>query len=231
MLRDVDLVARPGETTAVIGSTGSGKTTLLNLVPRLFDATGGAVLVDGVDVRELDPALLARTVGAGARRSRTCSPAPSPPTCATATRTPPTRSCGGRWRSRRRATSSSACRRAWTPRSPRAAPMSPAASASAWPSPGRWCAGRRSTSSTTRSPPWTTPPTRALRAALRPGDRRRDRRHRRPAGQHHPRRRPHRRAGRGPGRRYAAPTSELMDEQRDLPRDRALPAHRAGGAA
>jgi ATP-binding cassette subfamily B multidrug efflux pump len=55
--------ARPGEITAVIGSTGSGKTTLLNLVPRLFDATGGQVLVDGVDVRDLEPALLSRTVG------------------------------------------------------------------------------------------------------------------------------------------------------------------------
>jgi ATP-binding cassette, subfamily B, multidrug efflux pump len=63
VLRGVDLVARPGQITAVIGSTGAGKTTLLNLIPRLFDATGGAVLVDGVDVRELDPALLARTVG------------------------------------------------------------------------------------------------------------------------------------------------------------------------
>ncbi|MFG3494000.1 ABC transporter ATP-binding protein [Streptomyces sp. NPDC047928] len=63
VLRGVDLVARPGETTAVIGSTGSGKSTLLGLVPRLFDATGGQVLVDGVDVRELDPDLMARTVG------------------------------------------------------------------------------------------------------------------------------------------------------------------------
>lgn len=63
VLRGVDLVARPGQVTAVIGSTGAGKTTLLNLIPRLFDATGGAVLVDGVDVRQLDPGLLARTVG------------------------------------------------------------------------------------------------------------------------------------------------------------------------
>ncbi|MFD9213137.1 ABC transporter ATP-binding protein [Streptomyces sp. NPDC087659] len=63
VLRGVDLVARPGETTAVIGSTGSGKSTLLGLVPRLFDVTGGEVLVDGVDVRELDPVLMARTVG------------------------------------------------------------------------------------------------------------------------------------------------------------------------
>lgn len=63
VLRHIDLVARPGETTAVIGSTGSGKSTLLGLVPRLFDATDGEVLVDGVDVREIDPKLIAKTVG------------------------------------------------------------------------------------------------------------------------------------------------------------------------
>jgi ATP-binding cassette subfamily B protein len=63
VLAGIDLIARAGETTAIIGSTGSGKTTLLNLVPRLFDATGGQVLIDGVDVRQLDPALLSRTVG------------------------------------------------------------------------------------------------------------------------------------------------------------------------
>ncbi|MDX3501053.1 ABC transporter ATP-binding protein [Streptomyces sp. ID03-2B] len=62
VLRNVDLVARPGETTAVIGSTGSGKSTLLGLVPRLFDVTDGEVLVDGEDVRTLDPALLSKTV-------------------------------------------------------------------------------------------------------------------------------------------------------------------------
>ncbi|GID26179.1 ABC transporter ATP-binding protein [Paractinoplanes brasiliensis] len=63
VLCGIDLTARPREVTAIIGSTGSGKTTLLNLIPRLFDATGGQVLVDGVDVRELDPALLSRLVG------------------------------------------------------------------------------------------------------------------------------------------------------------------------
>ncbi|KFF98068.1 multidrug ABC transporter ATPase [Streptomyces scabiei] len=62
VLRSIEVVARPGETTAVIGSTGSGKSTLLGLVPRLFDVTEGEVLVDGVDVRTLDPKLLARTV-------------------------------------------------------------------------------------------------------------------------------------------------------------------------
>ncbi|WP_053754821.1 ABC transporter ATP-binding protein [Streptomyces sp. MMG1533] len=63
VLKSIDLVARPGETTAVIGSTGSGKSTLLGLVPRLFDATDGEVLVDGVDVATIDPVLLAKTVG------------------------------------------------------------------------------------------------------------------------------------------------------------------------
>lgn len=62
VLNGVDLVALPGETTAVIGSTGSGKSTLLGLVPRLFDVTDGTVLVDGEDVRGIDPVLLAKTV-------------------------------------------------------------------------------------------------------------------------------------------------------------------------
>lgn len=62
VLRGVELTARPGETTAIIGSTGSGKSTLLGLIPRLMDATDGQVLVDGEDVRTLDPVLLAKTV-------------------------------------------------------------------------------------------------------------------------------------------------------------------------
>jgi len=62
VLCEVSLRGRPGQTVAVIGGTGSGKTTLISLIPRLADVTEGAVLVDGVDVRELDPDLLARTV-------------------------------------------------------------------------------------------------------------------------------------------------------------------------
>ncbi|MGY0065685.1 ABC transporter ATP-binding protein [Streptomyces sp. QTS137] len=62
VLRGVDLMARPGETVAVIGSTGAGKTTLLNLVPRLFDPDRGRVLVNGVDVRDVAPAALAGAV-------------------------------------------------------------------------------------------------------------------------------------------------------------------------
>jgi ATP-binding cassette, subfamily B, multidrug efflux pump len=63
VLRDISFQAGAGRTTAIIGSTGAGKTTLLSLVPRLFDATGGTVLVDGVDVRELDPDLLWSRIG------------------------------------------------------------------------------------------------------------------------------------------------------------------------
>jgi ATP-binding cassette subfamily B protein len=63
VLHDITLLCRPGQTTAVIGSTGSGKTTLIGLVPRLFDVTAGAVLFDGVDVRELDPLALGARIG------------------------------------------------------------------------------------------------------------------------------------------------------------------------
>ena len=62
VLDEVSFHLRRGRTVAVIGSTGSGKTTLVNLVSRLFDVTEGTVLVNGVDVRELDPDLLWRTV-------------------------------------------------------------------------------------------------------------------------------------------------------------------------
>ncbi len=54
VLRGISFKANPGETTAIVGSTGSGKTTLINLLPRFYDATGGTVLVDGVDVRTMD---------------------------------------------------------------------------------------------------------------------------------------------------------------------------------
>jgi ATP-binding cassette subfamily B protein len=69
VLQDVTLTVRPGERVAVIGSTGSGKTTLLDLVARLFDVTGGAVRVDGADVRALDPLELAESVGYLPQRS------------------------------------------------------------------------------------------------------------------------------------------------------------------
>ena len=63
VLSEISFRVEAGQTTAIIGSTGAGKTTLVNLVARLFDATEGTVLVDGVDVRQLDPDLLWGKVG------------------------------------------------------------------------------------------------------------------------------------------------------------------------
>jgi len=63
VLRGISFTAGPGETTAIVGSTGSGKTTLVNLLPRLYDITGGTVLLDGVDVCAMDRADLWSRIG------------------------------------------------------------------------------------------------------------------------------------------------------------------------
>ena len=63
VLQDISFTSRAGQTTAIIGSTGSGKTTLINLIPRLADVTSGAILVDGVDVRDLQPEALWHRIG------------------------------------------------------------------------------------------------------------------------------------------------------------------------
>jgi ATP-binding cassette subfamily B protein len=63
VLRRISFTAEPGQTTAITGSTGSGKSTLISLIPRLFDATGGSVKVDGVEVRDSDPELLWSRIG------------------------------------------------------------------------------------------------------------------------------------------------------------------------
>lgn len=63
VLANVSFSVAPGETVAVIGSTGAGKTTLVSLIPRLFDATSGAVLVDGMDVRDYEPEALWERIG------------------------------------------------------------------------------------------------------------------------------------------------------------------------
>jgi ABC-type multidrug transport system fused ATPase/permease subunit len=62
VLSNVDLTVEPGRTVALVGTTGSGKTTLVMLIPRLYDVDAGAVLVDGVDVRDVDAASLRREV-------------------------------------------------------------------------------------------------------------------------------------------------------------------------
>jgi len=63
VLSGISFTARPGETTAIVGSTGSGKTTLISLIPRFYDVTGGAVLLDGVDVREMAQQDVWRRIG------------------------------------------------------------------------------------------------------------------------------------------------------------------------
>jgi ATP-binding cassette subfamily B protein len=63
VLRNISFKATAGQTTAIIGSTGAGKSTLVSLVARLFDATSGSVLIDGVGVRDLDPEMLWNRIG------------------------------------------------------------------------------------------------------------------------------------------------------------------------
>ncbi|MBK5266019.1 MAG: ABC transporter ATP-binding protein [Acidimicrobiia bacterium] len=63
VLCDVSFTAKPGQTTAIIGSTGAGKSTLISLLPRLFDATDGVVAIDGINVRSLDPDFLWSKIG------------------------------------------------------------------------------------------------------------------------------------------------------------------------
>ena len=62
-LHDIDFVAKPGQTTAIIGSTGCGKTSLLHLITRFYDVTGGSVTVDGVDVRQMPQSTLRGLLG------------------------------------------------------------------------------------------------------------------------------------------------------------------------
>lgn len=69
VLRGISFTTRPGETTAIVGSTGSGKSTLVNLLTRFYDVTGGAVLLDGVDVRQLRRDDLWSRVGVIAQRA------------------------------------------------------------------------------------------------------------------------------------------------------------------
>ncbi len=135
VVRDIDLVAGPGEITAVIGSTGSGKTTLLNMIPRLFDATAGTVLVDGVPVRDLDPTVLSDAValvpqkpylfnGTIASNLRYGKPDASEEELWHALEVAQAKVLSRNWPT------------GWSRRSPRAAPISPAVSGSASRLPG-----------------------------------------------------------------------------------------------
>jgi ATP-binding cassette subfamily B multidrug efflux pump len=63
VLHDISFIARPGETTAFIGSTGCGKSTVINLIPRFFDVTQGGIYVDGIDIREVRQSALRDKIG------------------------------------------------------------------------------------------------------------------------------------------------------------------------
>ncbi len=63
ILSDINFVAKPGETTAIIGSTGSGKSTIVNLIPRFFDVTGGEICIDGVNIKNVSQKELRKRIG------------------------------------------------------------------------------------------------------------------------------------------------------------------------
>ena len=69
VLSHLSFIARPGETTAIVGGTGSGKTTLVNLIPRLYEVTDGTILIDGVDIRTVTQADLRSRIGYAAQKA------------------------------------------------------------------------------------------------------------------------------------------------------------------
>ena len=227
VLRGVDLVANPGEVTAVIGSTGSGKTTLISLVPRLFDASAGSVEIDGVDVRSIDPDALSRLIGLVPQRPYLFSG-----TIASNLRYGnPDASEDELWRALEIAQA-----REFVAAMPEGLD-SPIAQGGSNVSGGQrqraWRCARA------RAPAADLPLRRFVLGArlrhrcgaaggARDRDGRRDRGHRRAACLDHPERRSDRRPRRRSGGRRRHPR-RAHGRQRHLPRDRPLPAHRGGG--
>ena len=76
MLDEVSFTAEPGQTIAIVGPTGAGKTTIINLIPRFYDVTGGAVLIDGLDVRDVTAEVAAHARSASCCRTPSCSAPP-----------------------------------------------------------------------------------------------------------------------------------------------------------
>ena len=155
-LEHISFTARPGETTAIIGSTGCGKSTLLNLIPRFYDVTEGSVTIDGVDVRDMTQAQLHDELGyvpqKGVLFSGTITSNLKFGTSPTPTQSRPPRSPRPR-------SSSPLSPRASTARLPRAAATSPAGRSSAFRLPAPLPSTRRSICLTTASRRWTTRPT------------------------------------------------------------------------
>jgi ATP-binding cassette subfamily B multidrug efflux pump len=69
VLKDINFVAEPGQTVAILGATGSGKSSLIHLIPRFYDVTGGRVTIDGLDVRDIEKEVLRRNIGIALQES------------------------------------------------------------------------------------------------------------------------------------------------------------------
>ena len=121
VLSDISFLAKPGQTTAIVGSTASGKTTLIDLIPRLFDTTEGTVSVGGTPVRDQELSQLWASLGL-VPKSPSCSPELSLPTSASARKTQRKKNCGQLWKQPRLQTLSERCPRDFTPTSHRVAP-------------------------------------------------------------------------------------------------------------
>jgi hypothetical protein len=150
-LEDITFTALPGQTTAIIGPTGSGKSTVANLVLRFYDASGGQVMVDGADVREVRQKDLRGRIGYVPQKGMLLSG--SIASNLRYGRQDATDEEIEDWSPRRRS-SSRKSRTDSNPRSPRAARTSPAGRNSDCPSPARWQRTRRSWCLTTAFPPW-----------------------------------------------------------------------------
>jgi ATP-binding cassette subfamily B protein len=137
VLKKISFTAEPGQTTAIIGSTGAGKSTLVSLISRLFDATGGSVKVDGVEVRDCDPELLWSRIGLVPQKAFLFSG-----TVASNLRYgKPDATDEELWRALRVAQAEDFVREMpaqLEAPSPRAVPMCPAVNDSGWRSPERW---------------------------------------------------------------------------------------------
>ena len=115
VLKHVSLHALPGQTVALVGPTGAGKTTIVNLLMRFYEVDGGAIRIDGVDIREICPRMTCAASLALFCRTPTSSPAPCWTTSATAVWTPPKTKSRPRPAWPMPTSSSTACRRATTP--------------------------------------------------------------------------------------------------------------------
>ena len=145
VLHDVSFRVEAGQLVALVGPSGAGKSTIANLVPRLYDVTGGSVRVGGVDVRRRDAGLPAGARSAWSARTRTCSTTRIRANLLyarpEATEDELWAALDGRADRRRW---SARCPTGWTPWSATAATGCPAGRSSAWPSPGCCSRPRRS---------------------------------------------------------------------------------------